>query len=450
MLSKQPDTKNFDLLREIGKEGTYHLLYPPQQAGLAILSLYQKIKSGVFAFGRFKESDIYSALESSKYMIKADEYERLPQVKFNNTISDLQVYFLRYDADEQIYTLKEYAEAFCRQAEETLMSNFNPTQIEMICNDLKMKLETCIDEVHIDKWVQTYFFTFRPIMKSQVERLERQIDKAVQDIRATTQLENLSIIDILQAIDHNLDALREQNIELRSAFREMKNINSLLNERLTIIYDVHIEDRVSIVRGFFPEIKYTLNLIDKRLDRIQPKLRQFFGMLNKPSFNVKVEKFLKFILSHSTLKNNKHIIFPKEIQHFIFRQQTANFTIFERRPGLFPTKPNPRIKHAMNEVERAKGFAMAKFHLSTFNKVEEYINMIIREAGSEETHFSKWFFHILDEEFGDIELASLVAYGLIRRKDWDKQLKLHITKNKIKHLNHRKVSIWEMIIQYQH
>jgi hypothetical protein len=62
MPSQQPNADNFDLLHEIGKEGTYHLLYPPPQAGLAVLALYQKVKSGAFPYGRFKESEIYTAL----------------------------------------------------------------------------------------------------------------------------------------------------------------------------------------------------------------------------------------------------------------------------------------------------------------------------------------------------------------------------------------------------
>lgn len=56
MPSQSDTSSNFDLLYEIGKGGNYLLLYPQPQAGLAILTLYQKLKSGSFLNNRFKES----------------------------------------------------------------------------------------------------------------------------------------------------------------------------------------------------------------------------------------------------------------------------------------------------------------------------------------------------------------------------------------------------------
>lgn len=157
MPSQSTPLDNFNLLHEIEKGGNYFLLYPGSQVGLAILALYLKIKAGAFLNNRFREADIYSAFEASKLLIGEEEYDRLPQTKFKNMISDLQVYFLQYDADEQAYSLKDYADAFCRQAENTLLSNFNPTKIELICNDLRVKLEECMTDKDIDTWMSTYF-----------------------------------------------------------------------------------------------------------------------------------------------------------------------------------------------------------------------------------------------------------------------------------------------------
>ena len=448
MLSDHSTNHNFNLLHEVGKEGTYNLLFPPLQAGLAILNLYQKVRSGHFQNNRFKESDIHAALEGSKLIISDDEYNRLPQLRFNSTISDLQVYFLRYDTDEQLYTLKDYAESFCRHAEDTLLANFNPTQIETICNDLRIKLEACNDQYQTKDWIDIFFSAFKPLMKSQVDRLERQIDKSVQKIRATTQISDLSILEILKAIDDKLDLLRRQNEELRSAFREMKTINLILDEQLMGVSESDIADSIGEVRQFFPEIKYTLNLIDKRLDRIQPKLRQFFGMLNKPSFNVKVEKFLKFLLNKSTVSMQKDVVLPEGIPVVAFHQKTANFTIFERRDDLFPTKPKPRIRLAEDPVEKEKGLAIAKNQLTIYNKIDSWIAQIISDATLGEILFSGYFFNIIDSESGKVELALNVAYALIRRKDRDQKLNIKITTEKIKHPQHN-ISLWEMKINYQ-
>jgi len=449
MLTEQTENSKFDLLHEIHKEGTYHLLFPSLQQGLAILNLYQKVRTGVFPGGRFSESDIYNALEGSRLMISQEEYDRLPQQKFNSMISDLQVYFLRYNIDEQVYTLKEYAESFCQHAEETLKANFNPTQIEHICNGLRSKLDECQDQYQVKTWMDTYFDAFKPRMRSQVDRLERQIDNSVQEIRATAQLSDVSIMEILKAIDQKLDKLRTQNEELRSAFREMKTINLMLELHLPNATEHDIASGIAEVRQFFPEVKYTLNVIDKRLDRIQPKLRQFFGMLNKPSFHIRMEKFLKLLLSASTLSDQKEVKFPMGIPIFRFHQQTSNFTIFERREDLFPAKPKQRVKPTENPAEVAKGLAVARNQLMIYSKVDLHLEEILSAASQGEILFSGYFFNIVDQEAGSVELALNVAYALIRKAGQDRQLHIQVDRKKIKHPQ-LKIALWEMKINYKH
>ncbi len=444
----EPDIPPFDLLHEIGKEGNYQLLFPPLQAGLAILSLYQKVRSGVFRNNRFTESDIYTALEGSRFILSEEEYDRSPQLKFNMIISSLQVYFLRYDTDEQLYTLKDYAESFCRHAEETLLANFNPTQIETICNDLRIKLESCQDEFSVKQWIEVYFYAFRPAMKSQVDRLERQVDKTVQEIRETTQISSLSILEVLKEIDTKLDLLRVQNNELRSAFREMKTINVILETQLSAIKDQSIADSISQVRQFFPEIKYTLSLIDKRLDRIQPRFRQFFAMLNKPSFNIRIEKFFKFLLTNSTLSEKKQVVLPEGVPLFSFHQQTSNFCIFERREDLFPTKPMPRVRPIESPSEKEKGLLVAKKQLALYREMDIWLMEILDDAKVAAVFFSEYFFKIIEQKNGEIDLALNVAYALIRRAEVDPRLQLEIEKKPVKH-QHYNVSLWEMKINFK-
>jgi hypothetical protein len=448
-MPSQEKNNHFDLLNEVGKGGTYQLLFPPPQAGLAILELYHKVKRGIFQHGRFREVDIHNALENSKFLINEDEYYRLPQTKFHSIISDLQVYFLRFDSDDQYYTLKDYADSFCKHAEDTLLANFNPTKIEIICNDLRAKLELCAEEKDVSQWIDTFFYAFKPIMKSQVDRLERQIDQSVQDIRATTQLENTSIIEILVTIDEKLNTIRTQNVELRSAFREMKTINTLLEEKLHSVTNVAIANEIGEVRLFFPEIKYTLNLIDKRLDRIQPKLRQFFGTLNKPSFNVKVEKFLKFLLNGSTLKQNRFIELPASVPLLRMREAIPNFTIFERKPELFPPAPKPRVPHVETPAEKQKAIARAKSHLDMYREVNLYIDRILEAAAVAPVIFSPWFFDIVSSSNGGIEMAANVAYSLIRRTRQEETLRVEATKLQIFHPDYPNLSLWEMNISFQ-
>ena len=448
MQSENHNTSNFNLLHEIGKSGNYLLLYPPPQAGLAILTLYQKVKAGSFLNSRFKESDIYSAFEASKMLIGEEEYDRLPQTKFNNMISDLQVYFLRYDADEQVYSLKDYASAFCRQAEETLYANFNPTKIELICNDLRSKLEACKTDDDITTWIDTYFDSLKPVLKVQIDQLERQVDQSVKDIRATTQLENASILETLKEIDHKLDTTRAHNEELRSAFREMKSINRLLDSHCHQIDDRVLFEKITDVKKFFPELKYTLNLIDKRLDRIQPKLRQFFSMLNKPTFSVRAEKFLKFLLAHSTAEANRPVELPAGIPVYCFSGNKANFTIFERK-SLMPSTSKPRLNYESDFAEREQGTALPRKQLGILDETQLYLDLILAEAAMTPVFFSNWFFKIVSSKNGDIEAATHVTYALIRHAQRNRHVKVDTGTVKKYHPDYPSLSIWEMTIQQQ-
>jgi len=447
--SSEVNTAAFDFMQEISKEGTYRMLFPQPLAGLAILEIYTKIKVGLFPYPRFKESEIYTALENVNKRIKGKDSQRQLQDYFNSMISDLQVYFLRYDTDDQLYSLKDYAVAFCQHAEEILEADFNPTQIEIICNTIRESLDKCTTQGEVDQWIYSVFDAFKPRMKAQVDHLERQIDQSVKEIREATQLANAPILEILRSIDQRLDGIRAQNDELRSAFREVKNIDFLLETRLDETTDATIGDHISEVRRFFPEIKYTLNLIDKRLDRIQPKLRQFFGTLNQTSFNLKVDKFLKFLVTQSKLSKIKQIQFPENILTYKLWWPTTNFTIVERRNDLFPIRSRPRSSVYELREEREAELLKPRRTLMIHSQVDEWLTHILTDAARGIVNFSDYFFAIVETEKGDIELATKAAYALVRLSTMDLRLQIEIGQHKIYHPNYPRLAIWEMTIMYQ-
>jgi hypothetical protein len=216
----------FDFLTEIQKNNNYNLLFPSRQQGLAIMRLYAGIDKGIYPDKKFKEEDVYNALQIS-YLSEDVSYTRIPQERFVEWIGELKEYFLVYDEENQVYFLKEYALDFCRHAEKILEANFNPTKIEVICSELKQRLEQVEEDEEIRKWLDIYFDAFRPEMKSQVDFLDRQIDQAVLELRQTTSIQNESIINVLKQIDKELDHLKDQNKELRIAFHQMKQINAI-------------------------------------------------------------------------------------------------------------------------------------------------------------------------------------------------------------------------------
>ena len=76
-------------------------------------------------------------------------------------------------------------------------------------------------------------------------------------------------------------------------------------------------------------------MVDSRIDRLQPKIKQFFNALNRPLFNTRVSKFLNFLLNRSSIQNNQ-LVLPEPVHPFVTHIPTTTFTVIQRQTELFP------------------------------------------------------------------------------------------------------------------
>ena len=86
-------------------------------------------------------------------------------------------------------------------------------------------------------------------------------------------------------------------------------------------------------------------MVDSRIDKIQPKIKQFFASLNRDIFNTKVEKFLYFLLEKSHV-TDKQIQFPFPYDGKI--QLADSFPVFtsvDRPENLFPPERKQRSEY---------------------------------------------------------------------------------------------------------
>lgn len=110
----------------------------------------------------------------------------------------------------------------------------------------------------------------------------------------------------LQEIEKQIDAIRQQNRELRAAFRETDLMNDILISHPVRDDSEEVDDLISEAISYFEGIHFRLAMVDSRIDKIQPKIKQFFASLNRDIFNTKVEKFLYFLLEKARLQINKY------------------------------------------------------------------------------------------------------------------------------------------------
>jgi len=205
----------FNFIDEISKPEAYKQLYPDEREGIVIAYLYQRIKSGHYENDSFTAEDIHSLFEETM----TEEEKRVVYVK--ERINKLQKYFLKYDEETQLYSFQEYSIKFCRIAEETLRGSLKPTEIKVICSQLKEKLRQSIGEENkIGEWFTIHFKNFHPNLKQQIDFLDRQIDEAVEKLRNDTLAEKRAPLKLLQTVSDDLLDIQKKNDELRSAFSE--------------------------------------------------------------------------------------------------------------------------------------------------------------------------------------------------------------------------------------
>ncbi|RFM35037.1 hypothetical protein [Chitinophaga silvisoli] len=447
------ESHTFHFLSEISKENTYRLLFPDSKAGMAIIWLYEKLESGYFPDGFFKESDIHDALldvssvdlDNGKYHLKEH---------YNAIIGDLQEYFLRYDDEKQHYSFKEYAFSFCKHAKDTLKSFFDPTQIEIICSNLRDKLTSCDNEQKLLEWFSLEFSTFKPRLKSQLDYLDKQIDQSVADLRENRKL-NLqegTILDTLRQIDERFEIIRTQNKELRTAFRVTEEIRRSLNNYSEQYDNDEISKNTHNAITFFQEMRYVLLLIDKRLDRIQPRIKQLFSNLNKPLFNIKIEKFIGFLIRNSTEINivgSRELSLPQGIHQVAINRELSDFIIVERKSDLFPTKPKKRIVVTENPELKQKAFASTINQVFQQDEVARWLNTLANRLQEEKmVDLSDFFFKILEEEKREnaLSLAISVVYRSIKLYEQQSQYEVLINPNVVKSKKGTKTTLWQIII----
>ena len=437
------ENSNFNFIKILNEDKTYKLLFPDREIGLAIVLIYEKIIDGVFEDEKFTEKDLHEAFEK---IYKTNE--RYPKEVYSNHIMDLQEYFLDYNQESQKYFLKDYAYKFCKHAKETLIGAFNPTRIQEICTHLSKSLDNRETIEELKFWLKEVFKKYEPDLREQIDFLDRQITDSIELLKKGTDFTNQNFLDILIATDVSMDNAQNHVKELRSAYSETKIIRGLLEQKQN--RDNEINELISEVYSFIKYINDRLNSIDRKLDRIQPKIRQLFSTLSKPLLSSKIEKFIHLLLYKSTLESNngnKTIVFPNNIILPQIHIPTPHFTIIDKNRELFPSKPKERKKYIQNEKVISQNIQKAQNKINeidTIRKWEKYILSEIELRG--DIKLSEVFFKIIEESKSS-QIAVNVTFNIIKyiynNKD---KYKLKIDKELETNTEFKNIALWKMKI----
>lgn len=413
------------LFEQLKIEKTYELLFPKRKQGLAVIWLYERVKNGEFEHGIFKEKDIHKAFEAASLI----EHEPLRSqwVNNNSNIMELQEFYLIYNDEKQTYMFTDFGIQICDKVYRLISKRFNPTIIEITCADLYGKLEVAITEEQIKNWLVIDLFKSKTLLLEQVDYLNQQIDKSVTALSEKAKRRKVTLLVALQEIEKQIDTIRQQNKELRAAFRQIDRMNDILISHPVRDDNEEIDDLVSDAISYFEGIHLRLAMVDSRIDKIQPKIKQFFASLNRDIFNSKVEKFLYFLLEKSKVAD-KQIQFPIPYDGTIqLADLSLIFTSVDRPVNLFPParKQRPEYKKDPQKEKEAnrKGHRqmMRQIHIQSWL---EFIRQ--KSLGTDTIHLSEIFFNILEKHNDDLQLAIQVIDQTVKRymgdSHWDVQI----------------------------
>ncbi|WP_421826153.1 hypothetical protein [Larkinella sp.] len=441
-------TDDFDFLGTLQRDNlrTYKLLYPDPQLGMVVMWLYDRHLSGAFPAKTFKEDTINQAFR------ELFGHNRQQWQDYANKISDLNEFFLRYDEQLQVYSFKNYAIEFCQRAYDVLLNTFNPTEIEQICAKLRRDLEGAHTVEGYEFWFATNLPAFQPRMKGQIDFLERQIQESVDELRKHAYRSDASIQQALEQVVQRLDEIREQNKELTAAFHEIDRIKIHLDELQANNQWPSLQEPIDNAFVFFAEMLRDLRIVDRRIDRIQPKLRQLFGTLNQPLFNGRVERFLRHLLVESEFvrdsSGRRQLQLPENIHPLLIHISTPSLPIIERKE--FPTKRfSIAQKSQQNQSDRRNAFATSAERIRRQSVVERWVGrfeQLVQQQG--EAQFDSFFQAILIEENNDVDLAVRVAYRVFRQFTNNPHYSLSVdNQTLVEYKTQPSLSSWQMIVQ---
>lgn len=403
----------FDFKDEASKQANYHALFPEQREGIVIIHLYEGVVSGRYDNERFTGDEIHRLFEAT---MTANKKETTYIKAYNKErIIRLQKFFLNYDEETRTYSFQEYGLSFCEMAKETLEGSFRPTEIQVICSSLKKLLyEAQESEADLRRWFEVHFKHYHPTLKKHIDYLDRQIDDAVSKLRKDTLAQNLKPLQLLETVSDDLKDVQKKNEDLRGAFNETNSISLLLTEIDTDNREMLdlIEDKVH----FFEDIQSRLRGTDRRLDRIQPKIKQLFAAFRNPEYSAQTDRFIRFLLKHSTLKktwNDKQVVFPKEIPEVLLKFKRPRHFHFDRDRDLFPTRSKPRQTYEPDlEAEQENQAFLDKAYADS-EKIENWINQILAELrNSKQLNLSEIYFRVL-KDVEDFSIAIKVYFNIL-------------------------------------
>jgi len=424
----------FNFIEQIKKN--YTNIIPKEDQGMIVFLLFDKFGTDVFSESELKKiiSDYHSYSEK----------ERELHSVIKSTIQFLSINFIRKSREG--YILTPYSQHFTKEILKKLHRDFSPSEVRKNLLKLKTELDQQLKDGNFNEWFD-FFERYKTDLDNQVESLNNKIDDYVHDFRTIVFENDKQNTELLKAIREGLGKIKNQVIELSSAFADIYDIEDLLNQ-VNVDSDTTITNRKK-AKDYFADIRDYLSSINNRIDLIQPRIREFFSNINRADFDRNTKKFIRDLIKNTAVEkanSRKQLIFPNgDRLHKVVYKENFNFSIVDSQLKKGKTQ-SKTVSTVIDEKEVEKKYQKAKKAREQKAKTAKYVKGIKKDLNKNKSiEYSPYFYQIMDET-QNINIAIKVAYLLLNEFTKSQQYKVKIIDTAIAHSQYKNTVLWEMKI----
>lgn len=384
----------FDLYREAKDQ--YEKLIPDKNEGLILISLYSKYKDLSFS-----EENIITII-NNVFKDQGNQNSRMEFNRNNTIILHLQESFLWRNEIKNTYRLKNYALELCSSIETRLIDKYNPSKIKRFFLELHNSLKDYVEkDIDFNQWIEDHFDIRMPVLTSQIEILDHQVNDSVKDFKTNIKTDDQGIIDILHGIEIRLEIIKEQAQELKNAFQISYDIDEMILNILERDEGRNYLYNIQKVQSFHESSRSQLEQVSKRIEKIKPKLREFIYDFNKGDFDRKTTKFINYLLNYSFVDREnqiKKVILPEPISPIKIKSKENNpkFHIIPIRE-ISPKLPIQIVKRNINEEKQKELLAKAFKWKQDKERILYWSNIAFHEIDTiGKLFYTELFFKIID------------------------------------------------------
>lgn len=434
------DNCKVDFITQIDAGNLYELLIPRKEYGIVIFKLYKQLKNKNTEF--FSEDDIIESI------IEHKNQDKKPKEYAKDIIRELSEFFLKETNNQ--FRLTQYAKGFCQTILEKIEEDLEPSKIEKKLLFLK---NTISEYKSFDDWFDLIFTNdLTGFIESQLESLERQVINVIKKFRAGVNEELINGDVLVKKILDNIEEINKQTNKIKGSLNHAEAIKSIINKidpSEELNPEQSLQKQKSVI-SFLDNLISDFERISKRIERVIPKLRQFYGNMTRLDFEKNTNKLLNLLLVQSKIvghKPNWKLKFPTSKNFCLdrsFPSLSNKFYFVDNKKNLNDYKadkremymPKPSIK--VQESQRSS----TKRTIEKRSKLFRFLDEIEQELECKKYIDFKLYFDRIIKDTNDINIAVKISSILIKKYSKSKYYVFEIKRPFSKYSENK--IIWDM------